>query len=74
MPMTEDEVNAIYKFACQNEHRDFFVHCDAGMSRSAAVASFIGALFDRQVVGLDYPDTYCANAVIKAELMRKLWV
>lgn len=72
-PMTEQEVQAIWDFVNRHKELTFYVHCDAGISRSAAVASFIGTLLDCVVVGLDCDTVIHANAVIKAALMHGLW-
>ena len=72
MPMDQREVRMIANFVETWRQHDFVVHCDAGISRSAAVAQYIGAVLDREVIGLD-SDGLHANAVIKASLMHHLW-
>lgn len=72
-PMSQAEIDNIWSFVTRNEDKELFVHCDAGISRSCAVACFIGALLDRDVKGLDCDSVQFANAVIKASLMHNLW-
>jgi len=70
-PIPKNEVDLILQFVETWQNYDFIVHCDAGISRSAAVAQYIGARLDRKVVGVD-SDGEHANAVIKSALMRRL--
>jgi predicted protein tyrosine phosphatase len=39
----------MFKFILDNGHRDIVVHCDAGMSRSVAVAEFIHDYFGHDI-------------------------
>lgn len=72
MPVPAEETQLLVSFIETWKNFAFVVQCDAGISRSAAVALYIGARFDRLVIGLDSDGT-SANAVIKAALMRHLW-
>lgn len=67
------EVYNIMKFVEAHQDKTFFVHCDAGISRSAAVALAVGILLDQNVIGLDCMTTIHANAVIKAAFLRPIW-
>lgn len=71
--VTERESKMLVDFIDTWRDCSFVVHCGAGISRSAAVACYIGALLDREPVGLD-ANTMHANAVIKAALLRHLWI
>lgn len=72
VPVPAHEVNLIVSFVETWREYAFVVQCDAGISRSAAVALYIGAALDRLVIGLDADGTG-ANAVIKAALMHHMW-
>jgi len=52
---TQDQAMAILRFLKQHEHDTFHVvvHCEAGVSRSAAVAKFIALIYN-----LYFPDRY----------------
>lgn len=52
---TEDQAVEILKFlrAHQDDHTHAIVHCEGGISRSAAVSKFIA-----QVYGLEFPEGY----------------
>lgn len=50
--MTEQQAREAYEFIQKNLGRDFYVHCRAGVSRSAAISDFITT---------NYPEMYRAR-------------
>ena len=64
----------ILRFALDNKDRDFIIHCDAGVSRSAAIGSFLGGMLETEVkyvVTGDAKDSY-RNATVYTGL-QQVW-
>lgn len=49
IPMSEDQAVEIAEFVDKYSHETFIVHCDAGMSRSAAVGAYMERWYDADV-------------------------
>jgi predicted protein tyrosine phosphatase len=46
LPFTLEQAREIINFIENNHHKDFYIHCHAGISRSAAVGYFIRDYYD----------------------------
>lgn len=68
VPVTEDHAVEILKFlrAHQDDHSRAIVHCEGGISRSAAVSKFIA-----QIYNLEFPEGYSLyNRHVYSTLLR----
>lgn len=87
-PVSPEDVKRIWDWVEANKHLNLYVHCDAGISRSAGVAQAIAMYLDCKVQPLEMKDIRyflsfaddenltvesLANKTIKAALMRHLW-
>lgn len=48
-PMSEEQALALHNFIEDNLDTDYIIHCDAGISRSAAIASFMGKWYNAEI-------------------------
>ena len=69
----EDMANQVMAFLEKHKENNILVHCRAGFSRSAAVASFAAELLGREPVGWATPTTQFLNFHVRSLLNRLLW-
>lgn len=65
--MTEEQAGSMYRFVSIHRARRIYVHCEAGISRSAAVATFVQENFRYK---LENRDRGIPNAHVHALLAR----
>jgi predicted protein tyrosine phosphatase len=73
LPMTEDQADAIVNFVMGNSMEKIYVHCEAGISRSAGVAGAIAKYFnedDSYIFKTYLPNRHCYRIVLE-KLMKE---
>ena len=74
-PVPFDAVHAdkTIRFIFKNLNRDFVIHCDAGLSRSVAIASFMKLGFSYEPVYHECSGDYFRNILVFNELTKAYW-
>ena len=76
IPMTDEQAKEIISFAIKHLDKDFFVNCDAGLSRSPAVIVALEQIFNaRDVSNVDkfkFHNKYVKNK-IKNVWFKNIW-
>lgn len=70
---SREQGRALLDFMRQHEDAHWLIHCDAGVSRSAAVARFVAANLGVEAVGTEIRDTGLANGRVLRVLGRELF-
>jgi predicted protein tyrosine phosphatase len=71
--MDEKQAETVVEFISNNSPNDFVIHCDAGMSRSIAVGSFMEQFFDYQVTYNETGHDQFKNIHVFNLLRKNLW-
>jgi len=74
--ISEEQAFLILNFCIRNLDKDFFVNCDAGISRSTAVVVALELIFNSRDISNEYRYQYhnkYVKNVIKDAWFKKLW-
>lgn len=71
-PFNEQQAHQIIQFIKNNKGKPFIVHCDAGMSRSVAVAVFLEQFFDYKMILHSTDSTKCCNNFVLEKLTEQV--
>src|SRR5574337_1028472 len=70
--MTQSQADIINEVVKKHLNKvSWIIHCEAGFSRSAAVARFIGEMTELPLIGMDVFDTRFANTFVLSLLHRR---
>lgn len=73
VPMSHEQAQKVVDFAIRHAHRNLFVHCDAGVSRSVAVGLFLSEWQERILNLHAVNTTEFYNPWVSRLLNRVLW-
>jgi predicted protein tyrosine phosphatase len=71
---SQRHVDEIHEFVAAHLDCDFVVHCDAGVSRSVAVGTYLRDVHDADLKCHAIHTTKAANSRVHSGLIRETWI